>query len=79
MSAVRNCGCDGIDDSDASKYIFNDHCAGDGIPFELFCRFCNHVWQDDKHNFVTIDLTKPVELGKYRNGLNDFWINSLST
>ena len=60
-------------------HIFNDHCAGDGIPFELFCRFCNHVWQDDKHNFVTIDLTRLVELGKYRNGLNDFWINPIST
>ncbi len=25
MSAVRNCGCDGIDDSDASKYDSNRH------------------------------------------------------
>ena len=60
-------------------HIFNDHCAGDGIPFELFCRFCNQVWGEGKHNFVTIDLTRPVELGKYRSGLNDFWINPLST
>ena len=60
-------------------HIFNDHCAGDGIPFELFCRFCNQVWGEGKHNFVTIDLTRPVELGKYRSGLNDFWIDPLST
>ena len=25
MSTVRNCGCDGIDDSDASKYDSNRH------------------------------------------------------
>ena len=25
MSAVRSCGCDGIDDSDASKYDSNRH------------------------------------------------------
>ena len=25
MSVVRNCGCDGIDDSDASKYDSNRH------------------------------------------------------
>ena len=60
-------------------HIFNDHCAGDGIPFELFCRFCNQVWGEGIHNFVTIDLTRPVELGKYRSGLNDYWIDPLST
>ena len=35
-------------------HIFNDHCAGDGIPFGPFCQFCNDVWREDKHNFVTM-------------------------
>ena len=55
-------------------HIFNDHCAGDEIPFETFCRFCNHVWREGKHNFVTIDLSKSVDEGKYRKNLNDAWL-----
>ena len=57
-------------------HIFNDHCAGDGIPFQEFCNWCNDVWQKGKYNFVTIDLTRPVEFGKYRKNLKDFWLNS---
>ena len=55
-------------------HIFNDHCAGDGIPFDIFCKFCNDVWRDDKHNFITIDLSRSVNNGKYRRNLTDFWI-----
>ena len=56
--------------------IFNDHCAGDGIFFETFCNWCNDVWQKGKYNFVTIDLTRPVDFGKYRKNLDYFWLNS---
>ena len=52
-------------------HIFNDHCAGDGIPFDTFCEFCNDVWREGKHNFVTIDLSGSVDNGKYRNNLKD--------
>ena len=58
-------------------HIFNDHCAGDGISFERFCNWCNDVWQKGKYNFVTIDLTKPVDFGKYRKNLDYFWLNSI--
>ena len=55
-------------------HIFNDHCAGDGISLDTFCRFCNEVWRECKHNYVTIDLSRTVDSGKYRKNLNDFWI-----
>ena len=55
-------------------HIFNDHCSGDGIPFQTFCDFCNAVWREDKHNFVTIDLTRTVDNGKYRKNLKDGWL-----
>ena len=55
-------------------HIFNDHCSGDGIPFNIFSNFCNEVWRESKHNFVTIDLSKTVNNGKYRKNLADFWI-----
>ena len=54
-------------------HIFNDHCAGDGIPFDTFCEFCNDVWREAKHNFVTIDLSRSVDNGKYRKRLTGIW------
>ena len=38
-------------------HIYNDHCAGDGIPFDDFSNFCNAVWRENQHNFITIDLS----------------------
>ena len=55
-------------------HIFSDHCSGDGIPFEIFSKFCNDVWGESKHNFITIDLSRSVNNGKYRKNLTDFWI-----
>ena len=54
-------------------HIYNDHCAGDGIPFDTFSRFCNEVWRENKHNYITIDLSRTVDNGKYRKNLNNFW------
>ena len=51
-------------------HIYNDHCAGDGIPFSSFSKFCNDVWREDPHNFVTINLSKTVDGGKYRENLD---------
>ena len=51
-------------------HIYNDHCAGDGIPFDDFSNFCNAVWRENQHNFITIDLSRPVNNGKYRKNLS---------
>ena len=55
-------------------HIFNDHCTGDGISFEEFSNYCNNIWKENEHNFVTIDLSRSVNLGKYRKNLDDFWL-----
>ena len=36
-------------------------------------QFCSDVWNENKHNFVTIDLTRAVNCGKYRKNLTEFW------
>ena len=54
-------------------HIYNDHCASDGITLDRFCKFCTDVWNEDRHNFITIDTTQPVDCGKYRKNLSDFW------
>lgn len=50
-----------------------DHCATDEITFETVRNFCNDVWNEINHNFIAIDLTKPVNLGKYRKNFNYYW------
>ena len=60
-------------DSTNLSHIYQDHCAVDGIPFDVFKNFCADVWSD-KHNFVTIDLSRPISAGKYRKNLNDYWV-----
>ena len=55
------------------SHIYQDHCAVDDIPLEVFRGFCSNVWNESKHNFVTIDLTRPACCGKYRKNLNDYW------
>ena len=45
-------------------------CAGDDIPFSSFSKFCNDVWREDPHNFVTINLSKTVDSEKYRENLD---------
>ncbi len=54
-------------------HIYQDHCAADGIAFDVFRNFCNTVWNENRHNFVTIDLTRPPNEGKYRKNLSGFW------
>jgi len=56
------------------SHIYRDHCAVDGIPFEVFKNFCADVWRGGRHNFVTLDLSRPAEGGKYRRNLNDYWV-----
>ena len=54
-------------------HIFHDHCSGDGISFDLFSAMCNDWWRQGKHNFITIDLSKPVNDGKYRKNFDMIW------
>ena len=61
-------------DSKNLSHIYQDHCAADGIPFDVFSTFCSDVWTANKHNFVTINLTRPVYGGKYRRNLDDYWM-----
>ena len=67
-----------IQDSTNLSHIYQDHCAVDNIPYQVFKDFCADVWSQ-KHNFVTIDLTRPATEGKYRRNLNDFWIPDVSS
>ena len=55
-------------------HIFNDHCACDDLTFDRFVNFCNTVWRECKHNFVTLDVTRHQNLGKYRKNLSHYWI-----
>ena len=40
-----------------------------------FKQFCHDVWNDD-YNFITIDLTKKKNDGKYRKNLNTLYLPS---
>ena len=56
------------------NHIYQDHCSVDNVSLEDFKEFCTNVWDESKHNFVTIDPTRPSYCGKYRKNLNDYWI-----
>ena len=59
-------------DSKNLSHIYRDLCATDGIDYQTFQKFCTGVWRK-KYNFVTVDLSKPCDLGKYRRNLCDYW------
>ena len=63
-----------LQDRNNLAHIYNDHCAGDSIPFDTFCNWCNEVWREDKRNFVTLDMSRVDGFGNYRKNLNDFWL-----
>ena len=67
-------------DSKNLSHIYQDHCSIDGIPFDTFKDFCFSTWNKSKHHFITIDLTKPWDCGKYRRNLTeDYWKPSLTS
>ena len=55
------------------SHIYQDLCSGDDVSFEMFSLMCNDWWREGKHNFITIDLSKPVNDGKYRKNFNGYW------
>ena len=43
------------------------------LPLTEFITFVKAVWQDP-HNFVSIDLTSPIENGRFRKNFNTFYL-----
>ena len=56
------------------NHIHQDHVATD-MSLEEFKTFCNRCWQQP-HDFVTIDLSSSKCNGRYRCGLDEFYIPS---
>lgn len=54
------------------NHIYNDHVSAD-MPKEEFRKLCKTTW-DQPHGFVVIDLTSKKHSGKYRCGLDTFYI-----
>uniref|UniRef100_A0A8D8LZC7 Uncharacterized protein n=1 Tax=Cacopsylla melanoneura TaxID=428564 RepID=A0A8D8LZC7_9HEMI len=55
------------------KHIFNDHVTD--ISFEKFKEMCQHCWKSSKHGFIVIDKESNLQNGRYRNGLDSFFID----
>jgi len=53
-------------------HIFDDHVSQD-MTKEHFKKLCKSAWSKS-HNFVVIALTSPKSCGKFRSGLDDFYI-----
>ncbi len=49
--------------------------ASTDMTIKEFKKFCHEVWNDD-YSFITIDLTKKKNDGKYRKNLNTFYLPS---
>ena len=54
------------------NHIYNDH-VGDDMTKEQFKKLCRSSWEEP-HGFVTIDLSSGKRHGKYRSGLDKFYI-----
>ena len=53
-------------------HIYRDHVSSD-MKKEEFKKFCKHCWSQP-HGFAVIDLSSKKDYGKYRSGLDDFYI-----
>ena len=56
------------------NHIYNDHVSCD-MSKEVFRDLCNITWKYP-HGFVIIDLSSKKNEGKYRKGLDDFYIKN---
>ena len=54
------------------NHIYNDH-VGDDMTKEEFRKFCKKCW-DKSHGFAVIDLVSKKDMGKYRQGFDNFFI-----
>ena len=55
------------------NHIYNDH-VGDDMTREEFRKFCHECWKKP-YGFAVIDLTSEKDAGKYRKGLDNFFIS----
>ena len=54
------------------NHIYNDH-VGDHMTKDEFRKFCLECWKKP-YGFAVIDLTSKKDAGKYRKGLDNFFI-----
>ena len=54
------------------NHIFDDH-VGSDMTKDEFRQFCKTAWEK-QHGFVIIDLSSKNHDGKYRSGLDEFYI-----
>jgi energy-coupling factor transporter ATP-binding protein EcfA2 len=54
------------------NHIYNDHVSTDMSKEDFKC-LCNTAWKEP-HGFVVIDLSSKPDRGKYRSGLDTFYI-----
>jgi len=54
------------------SHIYQDHVASDMLASE-FKNFCYERWQKP-HGFITLDLSSSKNNGRYRHGLDEFYI-----
>ena len=54
------------------NYIYNDH-VGEDMSKEEFRKVCRKCWEKP-HSFAVIHLTSRRDAGKYRDGLDNFYI-----
>ena len=55
------------------NHIYNDHIGVDDMTIDEFRKLCKTVWERP-HRFVVIDLSSRKHSGKYRCGLDEFYI-----
>ena len=53
-------------------HIFDDHVTSD-MTKEEFRQLCKTAWEE-QHGFVIIDLSSKKQNGKYKSGLDEFYI-----
>ena len=53
------------------KHVYDDYVGGD-LNYNQFSKFCSSCWNSDDFGFVTIDMTRKPNNGKFRNKINDF-------
>jgi len=54
------------------NHIYQDHVNGD-LTLNEFKEFCYKGWQKP-HGFITLDLSSSKNNGRYRHGLDKFYI-----
>ena len=60
--------------SENLNHIFDDHVKSD-MTKEEFRQLCKTAWEK-QHGFVIIDLSSKKNNGKYRRGLDEFYISN---